>query len=392
MRRKRTAVAMAAVLAAAAIAATGQDAATTNAPATPAASTVAAPATALPALLPWRDHVKLGGDLRYRYQSTDTEGKADQPRVRQRVRARINLDAEINEQVTAGMQLATGTDKDPISQNQTLSGAADDKDVWFNRAFIDWSPREDTHVIGGKMGMPWISVNDLVHSLDYNPEGLAATYRADAGPVTLNLSGYYMVITEQSTAEDTSMQGAQGAAKLPLPLKASLTTGASLFNYSNIKDYGPFYGNGFGNTTYTVETADGETSYRYASDFNEVEGFAELALSQIPLKLSGQYVVNTESDNNDAGYVLGAAFGKCSAPGTYSLTYAYRHLEPDCVFDVFAENTDTGVGTDVESHLVSASYAPMKNTTLKVAYSMGEQGLDNGIDVTNLKVEFLVKF
>lgn len=379
MKTMRTAVVMAA-LATAAVAASGQGAATTNAPAAPAA------------LMPWSDHVKLGGDLRYRYQSTDTEGKADQPRVRQRVRARINLDAEVNDQINAGLQLATGTDRDPVSQNQTLAGAADDKDVWFNRAFIDWNPIEDTHVIGGKMGMPWISVNDLVHSLDYNPEGLAATQRIDAGPVKLDLCGYYMVVNEQSTAGDTSMQGAQGAAKLPLPLKASLTTGVSLFNYSNVKDYGPFFGNGFGNTTYEVDTGDGETSYRYASDFNEVEGFTELALSQIPLKLSGQYVVNTESDHDDAGYVLGVAFGKCSAPGTYALTYAYRHLEPDCVFDVFAENTDTGVGTDVESHLVSASYAPMKNTTLKAAYSMGEQSLDNGIDITNLKIEFLVKF
>lgn len=361
-------------------AARGQTAPTNTVPA--AAATVAA----------WADRVRLSGDLRYRYQSTDTEGKSDQPRERQRVRARINLNATINDQFSGGVRLSTGTDRDPISQNQTLSGAADDKDVWFDRVFIDWCPRDEVHVIGGKMEMPWISVNDAVHSLDYSPEGLAATFQAPVGPVTVNLCGYYMSIYERSAAVDTTMQGGQAAVTLPLPLKARLLAGASLFNYSHVQDYGPFYGGGFGNTTYEVESVDGEASYRYASGFNEVEGFAELALAQVPLKLTAQYVVNTDSANDDAGYVLGAAYGKCSAPGTYAFTYAYRHLEPDCVFDVFAENTDTGLGTDVKSHMVTAAYAPMKNTSVKVSCSTGQQGLDDGRDVTNLKVELQVKF
>ena len=43
----------------------------------------------------WTDSVRLGGDLRYRLQVADEDGKDSQPRVRHRVRARIGLNAKI---------------------------------------------------------------------------------------------------------------------------------------------------------------------------------------------------------------------------------------------------------------------------------------------------------
>jgi hypothetical protein len=344
---------------------------------------------------PWAERVALSGDVRYRFQATDTEGLADQPRQRHRVRARVSLDATVNDEIAAGMRLATGTDRDPQSANQTLTGAADDKDVWFERAFIDWTPGRGAHVLGGKMAMPWQSVNDLVHSCDYNPEGLAATCVVPQGGVDLLFSGYYMLVTERSAAGDTAMQGAQAAVRGPLGALAKFTTGASLFNYNNIEGYGPFYLQSFGNRTTTVVDAKGQEALRYSSEFNEVEGFAELVFPfRAPVTLSAQVVVNTASKSDDAGVLYGAALGKLAKPGSYALTYTYRRLDPDAVFDVFAENTDTGIGADIESHMVTAACRVRHNTTLKVSYSTGRQhpDADEPIDVTNVKVEATVTF
>ena len=70
------------------------------------------------------DTVKFGADLRYRHELIEAEGK-DQ-RNRERIRARLNMTARLNDEVILGFQIASGTDN-PVSSNQTLDGGFSSK-------------------------------------------------------------------------------------------------------------------------------------------------------------------------------------------------------------------------------------------------------------------------
>jgi len=69
----------------------------------------------------WTDKVKVSGDLRYRFENTDQEGRED--RERSRLRTRLNIKADVNETIKFGARLATGGDN-AISTNQSSLDAS----------------------------------------------------------------------------------------------------------------------------------------------------------------------------------------------------------------------------------------------------------------------------
>ncbi len=81
----------------------------------------------------WTETVKLGGDLRYRHEQIDAEG--EDMRSRHRIRARLSVDAAVEENLSLHFRLASGSD-DPISTNQTLDGAGTTKGFGLDRAFF----------------------------------------------------------------------------------------------------------------------------------------------------------------------------------------------------------------------------------------------------------------
>ena len=68
----------------------------------------------------WTDRLSLKGDVRLRYEGIDEKGESNRDRMR--IRARIGLDAEIQENMKFVFRLATGGEN-PVSTNQTLDGS-----------------------------------------------------------------------------------------------------------------------------------------------------------------------------------------------------------------------------------------------------------------------------
>jgi len=74
----------------------------------------------------------------------------DQDRRRFRLRARLGVDANLGEGFTSGLRLATGETNSPISENQTVGGAANAQGgnfskyaVWLDRAYLRYEPWND---------------------------------------------------------------------------------------------------------------------------------------------------------------------------------------------------------------------------------------------------------
>ncbi len=118
------------------------------------------------------------GDLRMRYEPFFQDGNPT--RQRERIRARLNINGKITEEVSGGISLATGSLDDPISTNQTMTGFFNRKQFSIDRAFITYKPKffKELTLDAGKFKYPWYRT-PLTFDNDVNPEGFAETLAFD---------------------------------------------------------------------------------------------------------------------------------------------------------------------------------------------------------------------
>jgi len=349
-----------------------------------------------PKLPEWINKVSLYGDFRYRYEWTDDESKiAD--RNRNLIQARIGIKGTINEEFDFNFRLASGGNNSPTSNNQALDDSFSSKNLWIDQAYVDYHPAsiKDVKVFAGKIANPYYTVgnSDLLLDSDVTPEGIAAVYKTKLSD-TLDLfgtaGGFY--VDERQLDADTSLWAVQGGSTWHFgeEKKSHLTAGAGYYDYGNTigraglgSDATQFYGNT-------------STGGLYDSDFNLVQGFAEVGtpLGGLPLRVFGDVIKNTAAESNeDTAWLAGVSLGKTAAPGTWSFAYNYRDVEADALLGVLAEATFGGGGTNVKGHKFSTNYQLAKNTQVGLTYYDAERtrgGITTDHDV--IFADFTIKF
>lgn len=354
----------------------------------------------LPDKLAWIEKVNLYGDFRYRYEYIDAEGSSSDQH-RNRIRARVGLKGKVNDEMTFNVRIASGSE-DPVSTNQTLDGGFSSKDIWLDRAYLQWEPASMSGWtwLFGKMGNPFYKAggNQLIWDDDLNPEGIAAQYAANLNDNTglfVNAGG--MWVEESSSNADASLWGLQAGLEHALNDDSKFTWGGSYYKYGNVKGSKTFYDveDGFGNTTYTDDAGD----QAYMFDYELAELFAEYGtkLGKTPASFYGNYVVNTASGvSEDTGWLVGTKLGKAKNPGTWDFGYEYRDLEADAVVGVFTDSDFIGGGTGGKGHKFSTSYAIAQNATLGATYFMSQRDGDGdgniNDDYDRFQFDLMVKF
>ncbi len=137
--------------------------------------------------------LKLGGDLRLRYQFDQATPQVQSPatlsssgarpnaaklgaspgeseRSRERFRLRLGADLKMTDDISGGFQIATGQSAD--SNNETFSGGFDGYNIYLTKAFLGWKPEDWASVTLGKFENP-LYTTDLVWDPDINPQGAA---------------------------------------------------------------------------------------------------------------------------------------------------------------------------------------------------------------------------
>jgi len=99
-----------------------------------------------------------------------------QVRHRGRMRARLYLNARLNDEISGGIAIASGHLDDSISTNQDLHRFYSRKPFDLDRAFVTYTPRwfRQLSLTGGKFAIPWYRT-ELTWDNDINPEGVAQT-------------------------------------------------------------------------------------------------------------------------------------------------------------------------------------------------------------------------
>jgi len=352
------------------------------APAAPAPAPMPAPA---PAESGWTDTVRLAGDLRYRHETINDDLAA--VRDRHRIRARVNISGEVSDSVTAGFGLSTGGFTND-SGNQTLDEGFSFKDVGIDLAYFNWAVNDDINVIAGKMSSPFFRPGGyhLIYDSDIRPEGLALRY--SSGNLFANASAFW--VEERSGSADSGLIGLQGGYRGTFDSGVGFTAGASFYKTTHAQGNAPFF---------TVDSGQGnqlDANGNYLYGFSEVELFGELSLEAggRPLTLFADFVRNSDADEFDQGYAIGARYGRASRPGEWSLGYSYQDLEANAVVGAFTDSDFAGGTSDGSGHSLLANYVFPGGLNFGLRWIIGERGeaAGNLRDYNRLMADILVRY
>jgi len=326
-----------------------------------------------PAVPQWIMDTEFHGDFRYRYENTEMDGA--NKKDRQRVRARIGAYGSVNEDVDYGIRFATGGDS-ATSANETQGDGFLKDDAYFDLYYIDIHPAQfkGAHLLLGKMKKPWLKGSGLIWDSDTNPEGIAVKYSKKFEKGKLIASAGSFVVADNK-GDDTQLWSAQVAGETKVD-NAKVVAGISLYRAENPDESGLPAG------------------YNHAdSDFNLIEGFGSVGtkVGKLPVKLHGQYVVNTEAEvDDDSAYLLGVVLGKAKKTGSWQLGYNWRDTGRDAVADAFNDSDFAGGGTGSYGHQVKAKYQVSKNVQAVGSYFNTVNG--DGKDEDMLQLDLVVKF
>jgi hypothetical protein len=319
------------------------------------------------------------GDIRYRQDRTDEDGRDS--RYQQRIRGRIGAAGKARDGFKYGIHLATGSSS-PTSANQTLGSGFSSKNIYLDRLFINYAPRTmPFSILAGKFeGQFYKTIkSELVWDSDLNTEGL----EIDLIWKSLFIKAGYLWLEERSNESDSVLHAAQIGFKGELgPVK--MTIGGGYYDYTDIKGNPALYDStdGYGNTTYTFAG-----NKLYTNDYNLKEAFLEIQFGKFPLSFYGNYVQNGEVSKNKTAWLAGFRI-----KSDLKLQYNYRQVEKDSVVGLFTDSDFNGGGTDGKGHELGVSYPWNKYVTFAFTHFFSKTSVVDGKQYHRTFLDFVLKF
>ncbi|HBG04804.1 MAG: hypothetical protein A2075_11605 [Geobacteraceae bacterium GWC2_58_44] len=368
----------------------------------------------------WATRIKIGGDFRLRYQADFFDGdgggldagngifvKPDKPtelynssidRHQLRIRARLAVTAKVNDEVDAGIGLATGNTTNPVSTNATLGDTLNKKNFLLDLAYLKWSPLADLTLWGGRFANPWFG-SDLVWDPDVNFDGAAFSYRPQLSPtVGMFLTGGAFPIQEiELSGHDKWLFAGQLGLQYRNMEKITATVAAAFYDFENVtgaanapsrpneKDWTAPQFQQKGNTLFDIDPGTAIKT-AYAAEYRELNFGGSLDLGYWdPLRvvLVADYVRNIGYDSawvnsltghdvkrETEGYQFGIGVGypETRAAGLWRVLLNYKHLEADAVIDAFTESDFHLGGTNAKGWIVGGELGVAKNTWLSTRW------------------------
>jgi hypothetical protein len=180
-------------------------------------------------------------------------------RQRFRERLRLGFDVKVAEGLNAGVRLATGNQRDPVSTNQTLGNTGQRYDFTVDRAFLKYDAINDEKfnwltLSGGRIKNPWYTGgteftggSEVLWDTDLSFEGFAATVRhrlGEAGglhdgndndPMVYATAGVFPLQEFALSNNDKWLFGGQVGVDWGFANQDSVKLGLAYYDYSNIE-------------------------------------------------------------------------------------------------------------------------------------------------------------
>jgi hypothetical protein len=129
-----------------------------------------------------------------------------------------------------------------------------------------------------------------------------------------------------------------------------------------------------------------------------------------PIRFAAEYMNNPAADDRNEAYAFGITFGKSGKKGLWDVSYRWKHLEGDAWWEEVVDSDFGGLrpaggnplrsayapGTNVEGHVIKASYSPFDSLTIGVTYFLAEliAGVPGNFDeqIGRLQLDAVWKF
>ncbi len=346
-----------------------------------------------------QDYLRIHGDFRYRMEWIDSD-EPDRSQRRDRIRARIGLEAELQDGLSVHVQLASGED-DPASADQTLGESLSKKPIRLDLAYLSWKPNiTGLELQAGKVPLPFLCLSDMIWDPSVHPEGLGAAWQADTEiALWIARAGHWWVI-ESEMDSDVFLYTFQAAAQWKLTPELRMLTGASAYLYDRLEGQPMLYdGQSFGNSA-TDANADliGQDGYEpdlvFAQDFRLAEGFLQLDWNAfLPVSVYAHAVSNLAAETDDFGWLAGMTLGRARVVHSAEFGFNYRSVEEDAVVGAFTDAYSGGGGTDVEGFRFHARYQVTRAIQTGVAWYVQRRDPDGkNFDEQRVQLEVAARF
>lgn len=357
--------------------------------------------------------IALSGDFRARHESFwyDTVGNETEApnRYRLRYRFRLNGKAKVNDMVSVGFRLGTGSDWN--SGNQTLGSSEnrfDGHGIHLRRAFLSMKLPTGglkTKATFGKQGNPFkwkIGKSDmLLWDSDINPEGVGLKMSSKPSEnFKMFMNAGYFIIDENSSAKDPHFFGAQLGGETTLSGGMKIGARGSFYNHRSLNSTVLGIHAGEGNIAGGVEGGSDENEMTFA----EFSLYSKFKPSKAwPILVWGSFVKNLEAkkvgtiDKEDGAFGLGFEVG--SKKHFAKLGLGYFEVEANAVPAAYMDSNLFDGHTNREGFVVYGSKRIMKNTDMGLTLFLGEEIEDESgfasrskADRVRLQSDIKVKF
>ena len=331
-------------------------------------------------------------------------------RNRLRVRAQLGVKADVNDWMTAGIRMTTGSLDDPISPNQTQEAASGKYTIGLDRAYMNAKIKPWLNVVGGRFSNPWFST-DLMWDPDLAFDGVAASFTPVindqlSGFVTLGAFPIDEIEKSQtSLAKSKWMYGSQAGINWKFNGQSTAKLALALYDFQHVEGESNVVGNPIGNFNSSVPVfrTKGNSFFDINSDptnplwalsskFRDVNITGQIDLVQfdpVHIILTGDYVRNVGFDKEEIArrtgqpapseqvnaYQLKLAVGMPDTyqKGQWNAFAAYKRLEADSVLDSFTDSDFYLGGTNAKGWLLGGSYGLDKNTWLTARWFSADE-------------------
>ena len=356
--------------------------------------------------------------------------QTDGDRIRFRGRARLAVESDLSDAITAGMRITTGNTSDLVSETQTLDGTAP-YTIGLDELYIRLDERNAQRfpwlsVVGGRFLNPYDSPTDLIFHKDLTFTGMAATGRfgfgdgsADQSHVFFTVGGHQLQEIEFSS-QDKWLVAAQLGTNLHWGEGQQLRFAAGFYDYFNVTgrenaqdstlfNYTAPQFMRLGNTVFNIAnnpTNPNAQLFAYASKFRLADANITytLGLGRYNLAVTADAVrnfgfnegfvegnVGHYVDPRTKGYQAQVSFGDPAvlSAGAWRATVGYRYLQSDAVLD---EYTDSDFhyfgGTNAQGYYLVTDLGVANRVWLRLRYLSANQidGPTFGVDTLQFDV------
>ncbi len=329
-------------------------------------------------------------------------------RVRFRGRARLAVDSDISDSITAGIRIATGNTSDLVSETQTLDGTAPYQ-FGVDELFIRLDERTAQKfpwlsVVGGRFLNPYGTPTDLIFHKDLTFEGAAATGRFGFGDGSADQSHAFLTVGVHPLQEvalspqDKWLAGAQLGANLRWGGGQRLRVSGAFYDYFNVTgrlnpaDQPGLYNytaptfERQGNTYFDISNSLGTSNlYALASKFRlanvnasyelpvgryvfgvTIDGVKNLGFNATSVALNTGYPVAPRTK----GYQAEFSFGNPTVltAGAWRTVLGYRYLQSDAVIDAYTDSDFHFGGTNATGYYFVGDYGLVNRVWVRLRY------------------------